>query len=144
MVSKAERDAQDRAQARAHARAEAKLEREVFAEYPTGGHLDDGNRRGMVRELGPVVDVDTLIDRPDLGPGAATLVKAGDRVPLSLADYDRRPAPEQPAPEAPEQPAARKGPGAPETTMGPGAPETTARARRPRTTSSSGRAAAKG
>jgi len=38
-----------------------------------------------------VAVVDLLIDRPDLGPGAATLVAAGDQVPPALADHERRP-----------------------------------------------------
>lgn len=38
-----------------------------------------------------VVEVDTLIDRPDLGPGCSTLVAAGDKVPPHLADLPRRP-----------------------------------------------------
>jgi hypothetical protein len=33
---------------------------------------------------------DLLIDRPDLGPGAATLVAAGDEIPPELADRPRR------------------------------------------------------
>jgi hypothetical protein len=45
------------------------------------------------------VDVDTLVDRPDLGPDAATLVVAGDVVPADLAALPRRPA-SQPAPES--------------------------------------------
>jgi hypothetical protein len=41
---------------------------------------------------GVVVEVDTLIERPDLGPTAATFVAAGDPVPTALADFPRRPA----------------------------------------------------
>jgi hypothetical protein len=41
---------------------------------------------------GPQVDVDTLVDRPDLGPGASTFVHAGDFVPYALRDNKRRPA----------------------------------------------------
>jgi hypothetical protein len=36
------------------------------------------------------VDVDTLIERPDLGEGATTLVAAGDPVPANLAHLPRR------------------------------------------------------
>lgn len=36
-------------------------------------------------------DHDVLIARPDLGPGAATLVKAGDPIPRTLADHERTP-----------------------------------------------------
>jgi hypothetical protein len=36
-----------------------------------------------------VAVVDLLIARPDLGPGAATLVAAGDLIPAGLADHDR-------------------------------------------------------
>jgi hypothetical protein len=34
---------------------------------------------------------DLLIERPDLGPGCATLIVAGDPVPVALADWPRRP-----------------------------------------------------
>jgi hypothetical protein len=40
------------------------------------------------------VTEDTLVDRPDLGPDAATLVAAGDVVPKDLAALPRRPASE--------------------------------------------------
>jgi hypothetical protein len=36
-------------------------------------------------------DVDLLIERADLGPGACTLVAAGDPVPAHLAGLPRRP-----------------------------------------------------
>jgi hypothetical protein len=36
-------------------------------------------------------EVDLLIERPDLGPGAHTLVAAGDPVPPGLAGLPRRP-----------------------------------------------------
>jgi hypothetical protein len=36
-------------------------------------------------------DVDTLIERPDLGPSASTLVAAGDVIPKGLAHLPRRP-----------------------------------------------------
>ncbi|HEX8135213.1 MAG TPA: hypothetical protein VF880_17515 [Actinomycetes bacterium] len=39
-----------------------------------------------------VAAVDLRIDRPDLGPGAATLVVAGDRIPSDLAGYPRKAA----------------------------------------------------
>jgi hypothetical protein len=42
---------------------------------------------------GHLVAVDPLIDRPDLGPEAATLVAAGDPVPADLADLPRRKRP---------------------------------------------------
>jgi hypothetical protein len=34
---------------------------------------------------------DLLIERPDLGPGAATLVAKGDPIPPALAGLPRRP-----------------------------------------------------
>lgn len=37
---------------------------------------------------------DLLIERSDLGPGAHTLVKAGEPIPRSLADRPRRPVDE--------------------------------------------------
>lgn len=40
------------------------------------------------------VDVDTLVDRPDLGPECSTFVAAGDVVPADLAALPRRPASE--------------------------------------------------
>jgi hypothetical protein len=40
-----------------------------------------------------VAVVDLLIDRPDLGPAAATLVAAGDPIPAELADLPRRKRP---------------------------------------------------
>lgn len=46
---------------------------------------------------GVVAEWDILIDRPDLGPGAATLIREGDPIPPHLADRPRRPA----APDAP-------------------------------------------
>jgi hypothetical protein len=50
-----------------------------------------------------VVEVDTLVEREDLGPGAATLVAAGDPVPADLADRPRRPASDPaPGPNDPE------------------------------------------
>lgn len=39
-------------------------------------------------------DHDVLIERPDLGPGVCTLIKAGDTIPDNLAGFERRPAPE--------------------------------------------------
>jgi hypothetical protein len=36
-------------------------------------------------------EVDVLIEREDLGPGATTLVAAGDVIPPELADLPRRP-----------------------------------------------------
>jgi hypothetical protein len=39
---------------------------------------------------------DLLIERPDLGPGAATLVAKGDPIPPALAGLPRRPR--QPGP----------------------------------------------
>ncbi|MFZ3558361.1 MULTISPECIES: hypothetical protein [unclassified Streptomyces] len=36
------------------------------------------------------VAVDTIVDRPDLGPGCATLVAAGTPVPVHLVDFSRR------------------------------------------------------
>jgi hypothetical protein len=45
-----------------------------------------------------VAERDVLIDRPDLGPGAATLIREGDPIPPHLADRPRRPAvPDAPA-----------------------------------------------
>lgn len=38
-----------------------------------------------------VVDVDTLIERPELGEGATTLVKSGDPIPVGLENHKRRP-----------------------------------------------------
>jgi hypothetical protein len=38
------------------------------------------------------VDVDTLVSRPDLGPGCRTFVAAGDRVPAGLEGFPRTPA----------------------------------------------------
>lgn len=38
------------------------------------------------------VPVDTLVDRPDLGPGCTTLVAAGDSIPANLAHHAHRPA----------------------------------------------------
>jgi hypothetical protein len=38
-----------------------------------------------------VADVDTLIERADLGPGSATFVAAGDPFPAGLAGLPRRP-----------------------------------------------------
>jgi hypothetical protein len=38
------------------------------------------------------VDVDTLIERKDLGPESFTLIAAGDVVPKDLAALPRRPA----------------------------------------------------
>jgi hypothetical protein len=62
---------------------------EQLLPYPPNG-LDDGDRRGLVRDLGPVVAEDTYIDRPDLGPGTITFVAKGDRVPTHLVDLPRR------------------------------------------------------
>jgi hypothetical protein len=39
-----------------------------------------------------LADVALLIERTDLGPGAATLVRAGDPVPNWLASLPRKPA----------------------------------------------------
>ncbi len=38
---------------------------------------------------------DLLIERPDLGPGAHTLIAAGDPVPAALAGLPRRPRAEK-------------------------------------------------
>lgn len=38
------------------------------------------------------VDVDTVIERADIGEGYTTLVIAGDLVPMGLEDLPRRPA----------------------------------------------------
>jgi hypothetical protein len=38
------------------------------------------------------LQVDTLVDRVDVGPGWTTLFLAGDRIPAALADFPRRPA----------------------------------------------------
>jgi hypothetical protein len=35
------------------------------------------------------VDVDTLVSRPDLGPGARTFVAAGQLIPVGLESYQR-------------------------------------------------------
>ncbi len=43
------------------------------------------------------VDVDTLVDRPDLGPGCSTLIAAGDRIPPELAGFPRRARDDKPA-----------------------------------------------
>ncbi len=40
---------------------------------------------------------DTLIERSDLGPGASTLVAAGDPIPAELAGLPRRAADPRPA-----------------------------------------------
>lgn len=52
-------------------------------------------------------DQDVLIDRPELGPGACTLVVAGDGIPAYLADRPRRPArpgpPDPPKPDPPKR-----------------------------------------
>jgi hypothetical protein len=40
------------------------------------------------------VEVDTLIERPDLGPESSTFIAAGDVVPRELAGLPRRPASE--------------------------------------------------
>ena len=55
-------------------------------------------RRAVRAERGPaaavpepeVADADLLIEREDLGPGACTLVAAGDPVPAALAGLPRR------------------------------------------------------
>jgi hypothetical protein len=56
--------------------------------------------RGVTRaERGPAAAAaeletaseDLLIERPDLGPGAHTLISAGDPIPAGLADLPRRP-----------------------------------------------------
>jgi hypothetical protein len=39
-----------------------------------------------------VVEVDTHIERADLGPGNYTFIAAGDTVPFELADLPRQPA----------------------------------------------------
>ncbi len=39
-----------------------------------------------------VVEVDTLVERPDLGEGVVTLVTAGTPIPTGLGSYARRPA----------------------------------------------------
>ncbi|MFB6775563.1 hypothetical protein [Streptomyces sp. NPDC056337] len=52
------------------------------------------------------VDTDTLVARPDLGPGCSTFVVAGDTIPRHLADHDRRDA-AAPPPAAPGKSKAR-------------------------------------
>ena len=37
------------------------------------------------------MDVDTLVDRPDLSPGCMTFVRAGDTIRGRLTRYPRRP-----------------------------------------------------
>lgn len=58
---------------------------------------EDGLRVEHVAPDGPSVpqpetaDADLLIDRPDLGDGMQTQVRAGDVIPLGLAHFPRRP-----------------------------------------------------
>jgi hypothetical protein len=49
------------------------------------------------------VPEDTVFERDDLGPGAATLVAAGDPVPPELVDRPRRPASEHYDPDKPRR-----------------------------------------
>jgi hypothetical protein len=41
--------------------------------------------------MAEVAKEDLLISRPDLGPGAATLIVKGDPIPPALAELPRRP-----------------------------------------------------
>jgi hypothetical protein len=59
----------------------------------------DPERDADVAELAPpdpgeFATEDLIIDRPDLGPGAGTLVARGDRIPEHLAALPRRPVAE--------------------------------------------------
>lgn len=68
-------------------------------------HPDHPDEANIVPPPAPVVrpqsqraEGDVLIDRPELGPGAATLVMDGDPIPASLVDRPRRPARDERAP----------------------------------------------
>jgi hypothetical protein len=60
-------------------------------ETPDGEQLA-GAERGPAAEQPPAetADEDLLVERADLGPGAATLVAAGDVIPPELAALPRR------------------------------------------------------
>jgi hypothetical protein len=45
-----------------------------------------------------LAEVDVLLERTDLGPGAATLIVKGDPIPPELAGLPRRPRAPKPAP----------------------------------------------
>lgn len=40
----------------------------------------------------PAAEEDVLIERPDLGPGVFTQVRAGDRIPAGLEEFPQQPA----------------------------------------------------
>ncbi len=61
---------------------------------PDGAEQLEGAEHGPQVEEAPAVEVateDLLIERPDLGPGAHTLVVAGQPIPVELARLPRQP-----------------------------------------------------
>jgi hypothetical protein len=71
----------------------------ILAEKARDWDREPDDRDAAMPEVGAAaapepdrVEVDTLVDRPDLGPESSTFVAAGDVVPADLAALPRRPA----------------------------------------------------